>query len=75
MRFTTSLRLWVGAAAVSVCNAQISKPRAGDVLMPNQQFEVEWQTAGLQAPVNIDLVPSGKTDLSIIAEKIAGKDL
>ncbi|KAJ0313506.1 hypothetical protein COL516b_000445 [Colletotrichum fioriniae] len=71
MRFTTSLRLWVGAAAVSVCNAQISKPRAGDVLMPNQQFEVEWQTAGLQAPVNIDLVPSGKTDLSIIAEKIA----
>ncbi|EXF79823.1 hypothetical protein CFIO01_11119 [Colletotrichum fioriniae PJ7] len=71
MRLTTSLRLWVGAAAVSVCNAQISKPRAGDVLMPNQQFEVEWQTAGLRAPVDIDLVPSGKTDLSIIAEKIA----
>ncbi|KAK1536272.1 hypothetical protein CPAR01_09814 [Colletotrichum paranaense] len=71
MRFTTSLRLWVGAVAVSVCNAQISKPRAGDVLMPNQQFEVEWQTAGLQAPINIDLVPSGKTDLSVIAEKIA----
>ncbi|KAK7459129.1 hypothetical protein Landi51_00722 [Colletotrichum acutatum] len=71
MRFTTSFRLWVGAAAVSVCNAQISKPRAGDVLMPNHQFEVEWQTAGLQAPVNIDLVPSGKTDLSVIAEKIA----
>ncbi|KAK1476026.1 hypothetical protein CCUS01_05130 [Colletotrichum cuscutae] len=71
MRFTTSLRLWVGAVAVSVCNAQISKPRAGDVLMPNQQFEVEWQTAGLQAPINVDLVPSGKTDLSVIAEKIA----
>ncbi|KAK1636593.1 hypothetical protein BDP81DRAFT_25139 [Colletotrichum phormii] len=68
MRFTTSLGLFLG---VSVCNAQISKPRAGDVLMPNQQFEVEWQTAGLQAPVNIDLVPSGKTDLSVIAEKIA----
>ncbi|KAK1532652.1 uncharacterized protein CCOS01_04635 [Colletotrichum costaricense] len=71
MRFTTSLRLWVCAVAVSVCNAQISKPRAGDVLMPNQQFEVEWQTAGLQAPINVDLVPSGKTDLSVIAEKIA----
>ncbi|KAK1512706.1 hypothetical protein CTAM01_00101 [Colletotrichum tamarilloi] len=71
MRFTTSLRLWVCAVAVSVCNAQISKPRAGDVLMPNQQFEVEWQTAGLQAPINVDLVPSGKTDLSLIAEKIA----
>ncbi|KAI3531755.1 hypothetical protein CSPX01_13947 [Colletotrichum filicis] len=71
MRFTTPLRLWVCAVAVSVCNAQISKPRAGDVLMPNQQFEVEWQTAGLQAPINVDLVPSGKTDLSVIAEKIA----
>ncbi|OHF01273.1 hypothetical protein CORC01_03306 [Colletotrichum orchidophilum] len=68
MRFTKSLGLLFGAA---VCNAQISKPRAGDVLQPNQQFEVEWQTAGLQPPINIDLVPSGKTDLSVIAEKIA----
>ncbi|GKT83483.1 hypothetical protein Ct61P_01333 [Colletotrichum tofieldiae] len=67
MRLTKSLALLLG---VALCEARISKPRGGDVLQPNQQFEIEWQTTGLQAPINIDLVPSGKTDLSVVAEKI-----
>ncbi|WQF77775.1 hypothetical protein CDEST_02789 [Colletotrichum destructivum] len=67
MRFSKSLALLFGTA---LCEAQISKPRGGDVLQPNQKFEIEWQTTGLQAPINIDLVPNGKTDLSVIAEKI-----
>ncbi|KAK2065087.1 hypothetical protein LY76DRAFT_476996, partial [Colletotrichum caudatum] len=67
MRFAKSLALLLGAA---LCDAQISKPRGGDVLMPNKRFEIEWQTAGLKAPININLVPSGKTDLSVVAEKI-----
>lgn len=70
MRFMKLSALLLG---VTLCEAQISKPRGGDVLQPNQQFEIEWQTAGLQAPINIDLVPSGVTDLSVVAEKIAGK--
>ncbi|KAK1999163.1 hypothetical protein LX36DRAFT_632973 [Colletotrichum falcatum] len=67
MRLPKSLALLLGAA---LCDAQISKPRGGDVLMPNRQFEIEWQTTGLKAPINIDLIPSGKTDLSVVAEKI-----
>ncbi|KAK6227156.1 hypothetical protein QIS74_00711 [Colletotrichum tabaci] len=67
MRFSKSLALLFGTA---LCEAQISKPRGGDVLQPNQKFEIEWQTTGLQAPINIDLVPNGKTDLSVVAEKI-----
>ncbi|KAJ0167370.1 hypothetical protein CTA2_2999 [Colletotrichum tanaceti] len=67
MRFPKSLVL---VFVTALCEAQISKPREGDVLQPNQKFEIEWQTTGLQAPINIDLVPNGKTDLSVVAEKI-----
>ncbi|TEA16239.1 hypothetical protein C8034_v001862 [Colletotrichum sidae] len=68
MRFTESLALLLGFAFVE---AKFTKPLAGDVFQVGQPIQIEWETAGLKAPINLDLVPGGVADRSVVAEKIA----
>ncbi|TDZ73276.1 hypothetical protein CTRI78_v001288 [Colletotrichum trifolii] len=68
MRFTESLALLLGLAFVE---AQFTKPLAGDVFQVGQPIQIEWETAGLKAPINLNLVPGGVADRSVVAEKIA----
>jgi hypothetical protein len=70
MHFTKTLAVLFGAA---LCEAQFSSPRGGDVLQINKEIQIQWRTQGLQAPININLVPSDVTDLTVIAEQIAGR--
>lgn len=70
MRFTKSLAL---LASIAFADAQFTKPLAGDYFNIGEKFAIEWDTAGLQGPINIDLVPSGVTDGSVVAERIGGK--
>ncbi|TDZ12741.1 hypothetical protein C8035_v000292 [Colletotrichum spinosum] len=68
MRFTESLALLLGLASVE---AQFTKPLAGDTFQVGHPIQIAWETAGLKAPINLDLVPGGVTDRSVVAEKIA----
>ncbi|CAI0651892.1 unnamed protein product, partial [Colletotrichum noveboracense] len=67
MRFTKSLAL---LASIAFADAQFTKPLAGDYFNIGEKFAIEWETTGLQGPINIDLVPSGVTDGSVVAERI-----
>lgn len=71
MQFSKSLAVLL---SIALADAQFTKPLAGDVLQRDQKIYIEWKTAGLRAPINIDLVPGGVTDGSVVAEKIGGKD-
>ncbi|OLN88517.1 hypothetical protein CCHL11_01957 [Colletotrichum chlorophyti] len=70
MHFTKALALLLGAA---LCEAQFLTPKEGDIFRADEQIQLQWQTVGLQAPININLVPRGATDLSFVAEKIAAQ--
>ncbi|KAF6837820.1 hypothetical protein CMUS01_04900 [Colletotrichum musicola] len=70
MRFTTSLALLL---SVAFADAQFTKPLAGDTFPLGQQITIEWYTAGLKAPINLDLVPGDATDGSVVAETIGAQ--
>ena len=66
--FTLTLILWSTFAQASMIS-----PTAGQSWSVGSSETVSWDTSGLTAPLEIELVPGGATDLSVIVETIASK--
>jgi hypothetical protein len=76
---STTIRL-LSAAAVLLSSAGIA---AATIISPannaswnlNSQHQVEWDTAGLQAPLQMHLCPGGAIDLSSSIVELARKQM
>lgn len=58
-------------ALVSLVQATITKPAAGDQWVVGEQTTIQWDTAGFSDKVDIALVPAGATDTSVVIAQIA----
>lgn len=67
------LHFLVGIAATSVATAQFIFPDASSSLRLKTAIEIQWNTAALQPPLAINLVPAGSTiRQDIIIQQIGG---
>jgi hypothetical protein len=55
----------------ALARATITNPAAGNSWPVEQNQMITWDTTGLQAPLNIHLVPSGAVDATVIIAEIA----
>ena len=46
-------------------------PVAGDKWPVNQEQMIQWDTAGLEGPIDMHLVPAGATDITVVITEIA----
>ncbi|OAA49345.1 hypothetical protein NOR_01268 [Metarhizium rileyi] len=59
------------ATLVGCAWAQFSSPSKGSALEAGKQIDIQWNTAGLEAPISINLVPAGVAGKTVIAQQIA----
>ncbi|KFG87862.1 hypothetical protein MANI_001073 [Metarhizium anisopliae] len=52
--------------------AQFSSPSKESALELDKQIDITWNTAGLEAPIAINLVPAGVAGRTVIAQQVAG---
>ncbi|EFY88653.1 hypothetical protein MAC_05271 [Metarhizium acridum CQMa 102] len=52
--------------------AQFSSPSKASALELGKQIDIKWNTAGLEAPIAINLVPAGVAGRTVIAQQVAG---
>jgi hypothetical protein len=71
MRQSFFSALFLGFSAVA--RATISSPAAGYQWPVDQNQNINWDTTGLTAPLDIHLVPAGAVDLTVVIVDIALK--
>lgn len=71
--FTMRLLQILGLAGCAT--AQFSFPGKAASLELNKQIEIKWNSAGLEGPIAITLVPAGLVGQSVVAQQIAGLSL
>lgn len=59
--------------SVHLATANIMHPKKGDSVELNKEYEVKWDTEGLEAPLKMHLAPGGATDLSTIISELNRK--
>lgn len=70
MRFGS---IFAVAASASAAAAQFIFPDAGSSLQVNKAIQIRWNTAGLQAPISINLVPAGTAiRQDVVLQQVAG---
>jgi hypothetical protein len=69
MRYSLFSALALGLSAV--VQAGISSPPAGAQWPVAQNQQITWDTTGLTPPINIQLVPAGAVDITVIVAEIA----
>ena len=70
---TTTRLLSAAALFLSVCSATIISPAQNASWTLNSQHKVQWDTAGLQAPLQMHLCAGGATDVSQSIATLARK--
>jgi hypothetical protein len=57
----------------ALAQATISSPAANDQWPVNQNQNIQWESTGLTAPLDIHLVPAGAIDILVVIIDIALK--
>ena len=59
--------------SVHCAAANIMSPKKGESVEMNKEYEVKWDTKGLEEPLKMHLIPGGSTDLSTIISELNRK--
>lgn len=66
----------MAVAFASATTAQFIFPDASSSVQINQAIQIRWNTAGLQAPLSINLVPAGTAiRQDIVLQQVAGTEI